>query len=322
MNKKKVSAKYIKILINLISLIIFAVSYFYIYSDYENKTKAVNNEVSKIRQDIENQKQKLKEEALLRKSMEKINSKKQAIMDTYPVKIAKEDDFMFVKDLEEALNISFSSINITDSVPVYRTILPSRNKTKAANAVIKGGQNLLASAGLGKTDNANAAGNVPNTNNSATNTNNTAANSNNTAGNTNNTAANTNNTAANTDNAATNTNNAAANADNSAGASGDMTALLQDNGNTDTMTGMQSTINLAFSTKYENFKKLVNYIVKYPDKSVVDSASINYDKSKKELTGSIIIKRFALTGTGKVYKPPYIRGIQIGTDNLCKTNNR
>ncbi len=85
------------------------------------------------------------------------------------------------------------------------------------------------------------------------------------------------------------------------------------------MTGLQSTISLSFQTTYGGLKKLVNYMNTYPEKTVINDISVSYDNTTGNLSGSLNISRYSLTGTGKIYEPPYISDISIGTDNIFGT---
>jgi hypothetical protein len=76
-----------------------------------------------------------------------------------------------------------------------------------------------------------------------------------------------------------------------------------------------------FQATYKEFKKLMDYIATYPDKTVIDSVSVSYDNTTGNLSGSMVLKRFALTGTGKVYNIPMIDNISIGTDNIFGTDS-
>lgn len=56
------------------------------------------------------------------------------------------------------------------------------------------------------------------------------------------------------------------------------------------------------------------------NKKSIDSVSLSYDESTGNLTGSIIVNMFSLTGTDRIYEAPSIQGIGIGTDNLFKSS--
>lgn len=306
MKKKKLAAKQVKLIINIISLLIFLVSYFYVFNGLENKTVAANKKIDTINSDMIVHKQKLKEEVTISKKMEKIKKEKAGIIDSFPVQIAKEDNFIFVTNLEDALHIHFSSIDMTDSVPVYQTILPARSNTKDAKASTA---TDTASSGSTQTGNTDTSNNMQ--------TGNTAASNNTQTGNT--TVSDNTQTANNTASG----NKTTSSADNSTVSQGDSSGNAVSQGkkaSQGNMIGMQTTINLTFKTTYKNFKKLVNYIKDCPDKAMIETAAVSYDNTTGGLTGNIVVKRFALTGTGKVYESPYIKDINIGTDNIFGTD--
>jgi hypothetical protein len=227
MKNKKLTGQQIRLIIYLFSIAVFAFCYLYVYTGYVKKTQAVHKETNIVNQDIKERVKKLSEEKTVDNNLKQVNTQIQDILDSYPVNIAKEDNFMFIEKLQEALDIQISSIDIKDSTIFYQTILPIRNA--------------------------------------------------------------------------------------------DGTAETTD---PQTMTGLQSVISMNFITTYDGFKELVDYINNYPDKTVIDSAAVSYDSTTGNLTGSLVIKRYALTGTGKVYEPPYINDISIGTDNIFGTGKK
>jgi hypothetical protein len=61
---------------------------------------------------------------------------------------------------------------------------------------------------------------------------------------------------------------------------------------------------------------MVDYINNYPSRSVIDSISVSADGTTNMLTGSMVIKRYALAGSGKAYQEPQIDDIGVGTDDI------
>jgi|LSQX01.1.fsa_nt_gb hypothetical protein len=231
MIKKK--GKQIKFIVSLISVGIFVISYFIIYERYADRTTDAYNEIEFIRRQMRDREEMLIQEEEVLISLEEVKEQKQEIIDSYPVHIAKEDNFMFVEKLRENLNISIMSLDISDNTSFYKTILP------AVEEDIKHD------------------GNQEDTDTQLT-----------------------------------------------------------------TMNGVVNTISMSFLTSYEGLKELSEYIRNYPEPTVIDNVSISYDSSTGALAGNLILKRFALTGTGKEYKGTYIDGIDIGTDNIFGTAGR
>lgn len=227
MDKKK-KGKQIKLIISLISVGIFAYSYFVIYNEYIIKTSEAYNEVELYKKKMLEREEMLAQEEEIQISLEEVNQKKQDIMNSYPVYIAKEDNFMFIKEMQDNLKIDLSSINVSDNTSFYKTIIPA-----IAN----------------EEDNEDSISSKEDAN---------------------------------------------------------MTAEL-------------NTISLNFLTSYKGFKELSEYIRDYPEPTVIDNVSVSYDSSTGALAGSLTLKRFALTGTGKEYKVKPIDNIEIGTDNIFGT---
>lgn len=82
------------------------------------------------------------------------------------------------------------------------------------------------------------------------------------------------------------------------------------------MTARVSAIDMNIKTDYQGLKALVEYINDYPDKTVISSMNISYDTAVEALVGSLSLKRYFLTGTGKQHKTAYHNGMKMGTDNI------
>jgi TolA-binding protein len=268
MKKNKLTGKQINILINLLFVALFAFSYFYIYTDLENKTIAAQEEIRSTKQEIRDQERMLSEEASLQQSLEQVNSQLQEIIDEYPVNIAKEDNFMFIEQMEKALDIDISSLDVKDGSLLYQTILPIRNED---------GTEIFQAAT--DADTVNEA-----------------------------------------EPSATDTTDAAPLEDLTTVDTAEDVQNEAEEPAIQTMIGMQTLVSMNFVSTYEGFKRLVDYIKNYPDKTVIDNVVVSYDSSTGNLAGSMVLKRFALTGTGKDYQPPYIEDISIGTENIFGTN--
>ena len=291
MKNKKITGQQVKFIINMISIAIFVVAYFYVYTGYMKKTEAAYNEINSTKQSIEELKTQLSEEDVVRQDMAEVNNQMQTIIDSFPVDIAKEDNLLFIEQMQKVLDINFTSINVTDSTPVYETILPIRNEdgTEVVQAV---------------TD--------------ATTTDSTASNPTlDSINSEDNTSATTDNQTASLEETEGNITEDTTNSDTTAGQTVTDTATATQ---LQVMQGTQSSITMNFQATYKEFKKLVDYIANYPDKTVIDSVSVSYDNTTGNLTGSLVLKRFALTGTGKVYEIPMIEDISIGTDNIFGTD--
>ena len=122
---KKQKGKQIKLIISLISVGIFVYSYFVVYEKYAAKTVDAYNEIDIIQKQMKERAEMLIKEEEVLASLEEINRQKQEIMDTYPVYIAKEDNFMFVEKLQKNTKINIMSVDVSDNTSFYETILPA-----------------------------------------------------------------------------------------------------------------------------------------------------------------------------------------------------
>jgi hypothetical protein len=294
MKKKKLTGQQIKFIINMISITIFAVSYLYVYTGYVKKTEAAYKEIDLAKQQIEVLKTQLTEEDTVRQETEEVNAQIQSIIDSFPVNIAKEDNLLFIEQMQKSLDISFTSINITDSEPFYETILPIRNEdgTEVDQTEADALKEDASKEDTTTTADATVREDIP----SKTTDSQTA-------------------TFEETEDMVSEETTSPDIATKQTGENPATASQLQ------TMRGTQSSITMNFQATYKEFKKLMDYIATYPDKTVIDSVSVSYDNTTGNLSGSIVLKRFALTGTGKVYNIPMIDNISIGTDNIFGTDS-
>ncbi len=122
---KKIKGKHIKFIISLISVGVFVYSYFVIYNSYVDRTSDAYQEVESIKVKMLEREKNLAQEEEIQVALEEVNTQKNEILDSYPVYIAKEDNFMFTERLLDNLHISISSLNISDNKEFYKTILPA-----------------------------------------------------------------------------------------------------------------------------------------------------------------------------------------------------
>jgi hypothetical protein len=273
--KKKLTGNQVKLILCLISLGIFAFAYFNVYMRFTQLTTGLTVETKLAREQIQQREQEISEEEIVKTNLMERKAEKDAIINEFPSYIAKEDNYMFVEQMEDSLDIDISSISLSDNTVFYTTILP-----------IVGEENQVAvsteqAAKDGVEDAANAT----------------------------------------EDNAAMQETNPAVEdtADSLEGPVATKTEGTEEEP-INTMAGLQNSISITFQTTYEGFKELVNYINHYPDKTVINNTAVTYDNATGFLTGSMVITRFALSGTGKTYEAPYIDDISIGTDNIFGTS--
>ncbi len=244
MKKKKLTGKQIKLIINIISLAIFIFSYFYIYERYIEKKEAALLKIESVKGEINDREQMLMEEDSILAQIDEVNAQKQLIIDSFPVYIEHEDNFIFVEQMEKALKVKTSSINTSDSAMFYETILPVRPAEDGNEGV---SESETAPDTLAQAENSD-------------------------------------------------------------------TALS-------TMTATVNKLSMSFVTDYKGFKELADYVGSYPDHTIIESIAVSADSNTGVLTGNMVLKRFALTGSGKKYEAPSIDGIDIGIDNIFGAGN-
>lgn len=280
--KKKINGQHIKFIINMIGLAVFAFSYLYIYTGFEDKTKAAYDQIASVKETMKTIEEKAAEEDTVLANTQAVQDQIQSILSSYPVDITKVDNLLFVEKMGKDLGIGFSSVTTSDSSPFYQTVLPIRNSdgteqaASAAEAVVP----APVTGTDGTTDNSALTAGIDATNQ----------------------------TLDQVDAAAS-------------GVQAPQTADQIDPATATTMVGTQSSLTMNFTTSYDGFKKLVDYINNYPDKTEIDSVSVSKDSTTGLLSGSLVLKRYALTGTGKAYEAPVIDNISIGTDNIFGTGS-
>lgn len=270
--KMKLTGQQIKFIINMISILLFAFSYLYIYTGYVEKTEAVYDEIELKKKQIESIEGKLAMEDDIKQEIEEVEKQMEDIIDSYPVKIAKADGYLFVEQMQENLGINFTSIDVKEEVPFYHTMIPVRNEdgTEAAT----GERAKDTEVQQEPTPTVTATG----------------------------------------ENKKTGTK---AQLDEIEAITADNGAKITENkvAETPTITVMATTILMNFTSTYEEFKEMADYIANM-NNAIIESASISVDSTTGKLTGSLEIKCFALSGTGKAYEPPKIENITVGTDNI------
>jgi hypothetical protein len=138
MKKIKLKGHQVKFIINMIGLAVFAISYLYIYTYFEDKADKTYEEVKVNQAMIEAIKKNISEEDTVRQKTDELNTNIQAIIDSYPVDVKKVDNHMFVEQIEKNgdFKISFSSVEPTDSTPFFDTVVPIRNSGDAASVCV------------------------------------------------------------------------------------------------------------------------------------------------------------------------------------------
>lgn len=80
-----------------------------------------------------------------------------------------------------------------------------------------------------------------------------------------------------------------------------------------------SPLSITYRTTYEGLKECMDYINHHEERMNVESITASYDATTGNLTGTMVINLYAMSGTDKQYQKPEVAGISIGTDNIFGT---
>lgn len=78
-------------------------------------------------------------------------------------------------------------------------------------------------------------------------------------------------------------------------------------------------VTLQFSGTYAGLKEAVTYIAEQTGRMTLDDVSASYDTSTGNLTGTIIVNMFSMSGTDNTYSEPDAGETTYGTDNIFGT---
>lgn len=286
--KYKITGRQINLIVCLIGVVIFSYTYLNIYMEKNEATEALRLEINAVKEQIAQREKELSQIETVIENTEAVKKEMEQIIAKYPPYIFKEDDFMFVEHLNDTLKISAPAINPERSTVFYTTNIP---------VVEELSDEILMESTSESSEQTDTAGEEANSDQSLV----TEA-------------------AGLLETAATLGITAAEEA-----ASGDIYIKSGQDFNTipstEFMTGMQSRFTINFKTTYKGLHKLIDYINEYPYRTSINNVSVSFDSTSGNLTGSLELTRYALTGTGKQYEPPFIDGIDIGTDNIFGTNS-
>lgn len=81
----------------------------------------------------------------------------------------------------------------------------------------------------------------------------------------------------------------------------------------------QNPTTLSYTTSYDGFKDMVDYIYGHKNRMSIDTFSLSYDATSGLLSGSSIVNMYYVTGTDKEYTQQNLSGVGIGTDNIFGT---
>ncbi len=79
---------------------------------------------------------------------------------------------------------------------------------------------------------------------------------------------------------------------------------------------LTETLTMSYECSYEQLKKWIDFINAYPERMNIKSISVSYDSETSNLSGTLTLNLFAVTGTDRVYTEPKIEDIRLGEDNI------
>lgn len=77
-----------------------------------------------------------------------------------------------------------------------------------------------------------------------------------------------------------------------------------------------STVTMSVSGNYEQIKQMIEGIQNYEDKRTITSMSFTYNRATGNLSGSMIMNLYALSGKDIMYEKPNTGQVQHGTSNI------
>ena len=78
-------------------------------------------------------------------------------------------------------------------------------------------------------------------------------------------------------------------------------------------------VTLQFNGTYAGLKKAVLYVADQSGRMTLDNVNASYDTSTGNLTGTIIVNIFSMTGTDRTYTEPDAGSVAYGTSNIFGT---
>ena len=78
-------------------------------------------------------------------------------------------------------------------------------------------------------------------------------------------------------------------------------------------------VTLQFNGTYAGLKKAVLYVADQSGRMTLDNVNVSYDTSTGNLTGTIIVNIFSMSGTERTYTEPDAGSVAYGTDNIFGT---
>lgn len=85
------------------------------------------------------------------------------------------------------------------------------------------------------------------------------------------------------------------------------------------LTVNKSDLSVSYSTSYEGFKKIIEFVKTNPERMSVDQISAGFDSSTGLLSGTMTLSLYTMPGSAVEYQAPEIPNVKIGLDRLFNT---
>lgn len=76
---------------------------------------------------------------------------------------------------------------------------------------------------------------------------------------------------------------------------------------------------MSYVCTYQNLKDMLRYLADQPSRMTIDTLNASFDSGNGNLSGSLTINQFFMTGTGASYQEPSMDGIGLGQTNIFGT---
>lgn len=81
-----------------------------------------------------------------------------------------------------------------------------------------------------------------------------------------------------------------------------------------------NTVSFTYSVTYEGLKKCIDYINTYPEHMNVGSILASYDSETGNLSGTMTVNQYAMTGSGTQYTDPVFDEVMTGKNSIFGTS--
>ena len=96
-------------------------------------------------------------------------------------------------------------------------------------------------------------------------------------------------------------------------------AVADQNNTSQTPVLYRTQVTMQFNGTYAGLKEAVTYLADQNGRMTLDNVNASYDTSTGNLTGTIIVNMFSMTGTERTYTEPDAGSMAYGTDNIFGT---